>query len=108
MIWYQGGTDALFVGVIDESKFRVSGCCYENAHCFENNRIHGCLSGPASRWKPGEFLEVKVNLITHTLTIKSVGKSSINMTGTLPRLISGNYYTYASLCCRNQALEIVE
>ncbi|KAL0252035.1 hypothetical protein GEMRC1_001247 [Eukaryota sp. GEM-RC1] len=108
---YQGKTFNLLVGVIDESKFIVFGVkCYENAHCFENNgdRIRGCLSGNKAMWNPGELLEINANLMNYTLTIKSVSNSSINLTGTLPRLSSGNYYPFARLYCSNHELEIVE
>ncbi|KAL0251791.1 hypothetical protein GEMRC1_001003 [Eukaryota sp. GEM-RC1] len=106
---YQGHTSGLFVGVIDESKFSVEGNCYQNAHCFYNgNRVRGCLSGDKTQWNPGELLEINVNLINHTLTIKSVSNSSINLTGTLPRLSSGNYFPYAYLPHRDHGLEIVE
>ncbi|KAL0251280.1 hypothetical protein GEMRC1_000493 [Eukaryota sp. GEM-RC1] len=36
---YQGSTDALFVGVLDESKFSVEGGCYQYAHCFRNDTL---------------------------------------------------------------------
>ncbi|KAL0250877.1 hypothetical protein GEMRC1_000798 [Eukaryota sp. GEM-RC1] len=104
---YQGSTDALYVGVIDESKFGVG---VNDAHCFENSgdRIKGCLSGKKAKWNRGELLEINVNLVNFTLTIKSVSNSSINLTGTLPRLSSGNYYPFALLCHRDHVLEIVE
>ncbi|KAL0251701.1 hypothetical protein GEMRC1_000913 [Eukaryota sp. GEM-RC1] len=106
---YQGHTSNLFVAVIDESKFSVEGRCYENAHGFVNsNHVWGCLSGNKTQWNPGELLEINVNLINHTLTIKSVSNSSINLTGTLPRLSSGNYYPYALLWHSDHVIEIVE
>ncbi|KAL0251001.1 hypothetical protein GEMRC1_000215 [Eukaryota sp. GEM-RC1] len=106
---YQGGTGGLVVGVIDESKFSVDGYCWGNAHCFHNgNNVFGCLSGNKTKWNPGELLEINVNLINHTLTIKSVSNSSINLTGTLPRLSSGNYYPYALLWYSDHVIEIVE
>ncbi|KAL0251893.1 hypothetical protein GEMRC1_001105 [Eukaryota sp. GEM-RC1] len=107
---YQGGTDCLIVGVIDESKFSVEGDCRWNAHCFHNHgsAVRGCLSGNQTQWNPGELLEITVNLINHSLTIKSVSNSSINLTGTLPQLSSGNYYPFARLCYSNHVLEIVE
>ncbi|KAL0251020.1 hypothetical protein GEMRC1_000234 [Eukaryota sp. GEM-RC1] len=106
---YQGGTDSLYVGVIDGSKFKVQGSCWENAHCFANGTsINGCLSGNRSPWIPGELLEINVNLVTYTLTIKSMSNSSINLTGTLPRLSSYNYYPYAFLYYGDHVLEIVE
>ncbi|KAL0250989.1 hypothetical protein GEMRC1_001231 [Eukaryota sp. GEM-RC1] len=109
-LWYQGGTDGLFVGVIDESKFVVDGDCFDNAHCRSNsgNTIRGCLSGTTTQGNPGELLEINANLINYTLTIKSVSNSSINLTGTLPRLSSGNYYPFALLLYSNHELEIVE
>ncbi|KAL0251185.1 hypothetical protein GEMRC1_000398 [Eukaryota sp. GEM-RC1] len=106
---YHGNTNNLYVGVIDESKFSVEGHCYLNAHCFLNgNSVYGCLSGNKTQWNPGELLEINVNLINHNLTIKSVSNSSINLTGTLPRLSSGNYYPFAMLYHRDHVLEIVE
>ncbi|KAL0252025.1 hypothetical protein GEMRC1_001237 [Eukaryota sp. GEM-RC1] len=107
---YQGGTDSLYAGVMDESKFRVDGYIAGSAHCFSNsgNSVLGCLSGNKTKWNPDELLEISVNLINHTLTIKSVSNSSINLTGTLPRLSSGNYYPYAFLWYRDHVLEIVE
>ncbi|KAL0250910.1 hypothetical protein GEMRC1_000124 [Eukaryota sp. GEM-RC1] len=105
---YQGDSGMLFIGVIDESKFRVDSGSSSKAHCFENDAVCGCLSGNTSPWNPGELLEINVNLVNHTLTIKSVSNSSINLTGTLPKLISGNYYPYAWLFHRNHVLEIVE
>ncbi|KAL0251758.1 hypothetical protein GEMRC1_000970 [Eukaryota sp. GEM-RC1] len=107
---YQGDTNGLIVGVIDEAKFRVDGNCYENAQCFHNNGIGvwGCLSGNKTQWNPRELVEISVNLINHTLTIKSVSNSSINLSGTLPRLTSGNYYPYARLSFSDHVLEIVE
>ncbi|KAL0251083.1 hypothetical protein GEMRC1_000297 [Eukaryota sp. GEM-RC1] len=106
---YQGNTYGLVVGVIDESKFSVDGGC-GNAHCFHNygNSVFDCLSGDQTQWNPGELLEINVNLINHTLTIKSVSNSSINLTGTLPRLSSGNYYPFARLGHSNHVLDIVE
>ncbi|KAL0251558.1 hypothetical protein GEMRC1_000771 [Eukaryota sp. GEM-RC1] len=105
---YQGTTSNLVVGVIDESKFSVDDGCV-NAHCFYNgNDVWGCLSGNKTQWNPGELLEINVNLINHTLTIKSVSNSSINLTGTLPRLSSGNYYPYALLWHSDHVIEIVE
>ncbi|KAL0250827.1 hypothetical protein GEMRC1_000041 [Eukaryota sp. GEM-RC1] len=106
---YQGDTGNLLVGVIDESKFDVDGSCYNNAHCFCNSgKGWGCLSENKTTWNPGELLEINVNLINHTLTIKSVSISSINLTGTLPRLSSGNYYPYARFFYSDYVLEIVE
>ncbi|KAL0251139.1 hypothetical protein GEMRC1_000934 [Eukaryota sp. GEM-RC1] len=107
---YQGTTDCLFVGVIDESKFSVDGDCFQSAHCFENDgdRIHGSFSGTRAQWNPGELLEINANLINYTLTIKSVSNSLINLTGILPRLSSGNYYPFALSCFSNHVLEIVE
>ncbi|KAL0251726.1 hypothetical protein GEMRC1_000938 [Eukaryota sp. GEM-RC1] len=116
-LWYQGGTDGLFVGVIDESKFRIDVDCIDDAHCRSNSggTICGCLSGNRTKcilnktkWNPGELLEINVNLINYTLTIKSVSNSSIYLTGTLPRLSSGFYYPFASLCRCDHVLEIVE
>ncbi|KAL0250992.1 hypothetical protein GEMRC1_000206 [Eukaryota sp. GEM-RC1] len=107
---YQGTTEALFVGVIDESKFRVDGDCYRNAHGVFNGRgnFFGCLSGNNTRWNLGELLEINANLINYTLTIKSVSNSSLNVTGTLPRLSRGHYYIFASMCYDDHGLEIVE
>ncbi|KAL0251486.1 hypothetical protein GEMRC1_000699 [Eukaryota sp. GEM-RC1] len=106
---YQGNTSGLVVGVIDESKFSVDSNCWENAHCFYNgSKVFGCLSGNKTKWNPGELLEISVNLINHTSTIKSVSNSSINLSGTLPRLSSGNYYPYARLHYIDHVLEIVE
>ncbi|KAL0251502.1 hypothetical protein GEMRC1_000715 [Eukaryota sp. GEM-RC1] len=106
---YQGTTDGLYVGVIDESKFSVDGYCYGNAHCFYNGSgVYGCLSGNKFKWNPGELLEIYVNLINHTLTIKSVNNFSINLTGTLPRLSSGNYYPFAKFYHSEHVLELVE
>ncbi|KAL0251500.1 hypothetical protein GEMRC1_000713 [Eukaryota sp. GEM-RC1] len=106
---YQGHTRNLLVGVIDESKFRLDGGFRENAHCFHNGKyVYGCLSGNKSKWNPGELLEINVNLINYTLTIKSVSNSLINLIGTLPRLSSGNYYPFATLGHSNHVLEIVE
>ncbi|KAL0249590.1 hypothetical protein GEMRC1_004820 [Eukaryota sp. GEM-RC1] len=107
---YQGSNRSLVVGVIDESKFSVEGHCFENAHCFHNSGkgVFGCLSGNKTQWNPGELLEINVNLINYVLTIKSVSNSSINLSGTLPRLSSGNYYPFAYLCHSDHVLEIVE
>ncbi|KAL0252094.1 hypothetical protein GEMRC1_001306 [Eukaryota sp. GEM-RC1] len=108
---YQGNITMLFVGVIDESKFSddEENCFYSNAHCYANSlNICGCLSGNKARWNLGELLEVNVNLITDTLTIKSMSNSSINLTGALPRLTSCNYYPYAFLYYGDHVLEIVE
>ncbi|KAL0251000.1 hypothetical protein GEMRC1_000214 [Eukaryota sp. GEM-RC1] len=107
---YQGSTQSLCVGVIDESKFSVGGSCYQNAHCFHNydSDVWGCLSGNKTKWNPGELLEISVNLINYTITVKSVSNSSINLTGTLPRLSSGNYYPYARFFYSDHVLEIVE
>ncbi|KAL0251061.1 hypothetical protein GEMRC1_000275 [Eukaryota sp. GEM-RC1] len=106
---YQGDTESLFVGVIDESKFSVEGDCHGSAHCFANHgSVFSCLSGKQTQWNRGELLEINVNLINHTLTVKSMSNSSINLTGTLPRLSSGNYYPYARLYYSDHVLEIVE
>ncbi|KAL0250942.1 hypothetical protein GEMRC1_000156 [Eukaryota sp. GEM-RC1] len=105
---YQGETGGLFVGVIDESKFSVQGGCFENSHSFLNsNQVSGSLSGNKAKWNPGELLEINANLIHYTFTIKSVSNSSINLTGTLPRLSSGNYYPYALLYHSSHELEFV-
>ncbi|KAL0251150.1 hypothetical protein GEMRC1_000364 [Eukaryota sp. GEM-RC1] len=90
--------------------FSVDGDLHTSAHCFHNygTGVWGCLSGNKVKWNPGELLEINVNLINHTSTIKSVSNSSINLTGTLPQLSSGNYYPYARLCRGNHVLEIVE
>ncbi|KAL0251320.1 hypothetical protein GEMRC1_000533 [Eukaryota sp. GEM-RC1] len=104
-----GGTNSLIVGVIDESKFRVGGYIVGSAHCFHNgDSVFGCLSGNKTQWNPGHLIEINVNLINHTLTIKSVSNSSINLTGTLPSLSSGNYYPYAFMYHSDHVLEIVE
>ncbi|KAL0252177.1 hypothetical protein GEMRC1_001389 [Eukaryota sp. GEM-RC1] len=93
---YQGTADNLIVGVIDEAKFSVGGNCWSNGHCFHNaSGVFGCLSGNKTQWNPGELLEINVNLINHTLTIKSVSNSSINLTGTLPRLSSETPYSHS-------------
>ncbi|KAL0251084.1 hypothetical protein GEMRC1_000298 [Eukaryota sp. GEM-RC1] len=107
---YQGTTYSLFVGVIDVSKFSVDGNCRQDAHGIfnVNGTVRGCLSGTTTQWNRGELLEINVNLVNNTLTIKSVSNSSINLTGTLPRLSSGNYYPFASLWYSNHVLEIVE
>ncbi|KAL0252213.1 hypothetical protein GEMRC1_001425 [Eukaryota sp. GEM-RC1] len=105
---YQG-RDGLFIGVIDQSKFTVGGRSDKSAHCRSNGgTIYGCLSGNKTKWNPGELLEINVNLINYTLTIKSLSNSSINLTGTLPRLSSGYYYPFASLWYSDHVLEIVE
>ncbi|KAL0252150.1 hypothetical protein GEMRC1_001362 [Eukaryota sp. GEM-RC1] len=106
---YQGRTGSLIVGVIDESKFSVEGNLDTGAHRFHNlGGVFGCLSGIKTHLNPGELFEINVNLINHTLTIKSVDNSSINLTGTLPQLSSGNYYPYAMLYHIDHVLEIVE
>ncbi|KAL0237825.1 hypothetical protein GEMRC1_012299 [Eukaryota sp. GEM-RC1] len=106
--FFQGNTGVLVVGVVDESEFLVSSC-YASAHCiYSHGGGSGCLSGNKTKWNPGELVEINVNLINHTLTIKSVRNSSINLVGTLPRLSSGNYYLYAHLFHSDQLLEIVE
>ncbi|KAL0228667.1 hypothetical protein GEMRC1_013287 [Eukaryota sp. GEM-RC1] len=107
---YAEGPNSLFVGVIAESNFSADDWCCDIAHCFHNygDQVHGCLSGTQTKWNPGELLEISVNLIYNTLTIKSFGKSSINLSGTLPRLRSGNYYPFASLFWACHVLEIVE
>ncbi|KAL0252178.1 hypothetical protein GEMRC1_001390 [Eukaryota sp. GEM-RC1] len=107
---YQGTTCSLFVGVIDGSKFVVDGDCFDNTHCRSNsgNTIGGCLSGNTTQWNPGELLEINANLVNNTLTIKSVSNSSINLSGTLHRLSSGNYYPFASLFYSDHELETVE
>ncbi|KAL0251471.1 hypothetical protein GEMRC1_000684 [Eukaryota sp. GEM-RC1] len=106
---YQGNIQSLVVGVIDESKFIVEGDCFEDAHCLESsNQFDTCLLGNKAQWNPGELLEINVNLINYTLTIKSMSNSSINLTGTLPRLSSGNYYPWAFLWYSDHELEIVE
>ncbi|KAL0229423.1 hypothetical protein GEMRC1_014040 [Eukaryota sp. GEM-RC1] len=107
---YQGNSRNLDVGVIDESKFSVDGRCYTCAHCFRNNvgYLYGCLSGRQEQWNPGELLEINVNLINYSLTIKSVGNSSIYLTGRLPKLSDGNYYPYACLYNKNHQLEIIQ
>ncbi|KAL0251082.1 hypothetical protein GEMRC1_000296 [Eukaryota sp. GEM-RC1] len=106
---YQGNTWCLFVGVIDESKFSVDGGCYQNAHgTFSHDSVYGCLSGNKTKWNPGELLKINVDLINYTLTMKSMSNSSINLTGNLPRLSSGNYYTFARLFYGDHVLEIVE
>ncbi|KAL0251183.1 hypothetical protein GEMRC1_000396 [Eukaryota sp. GEM-RC1] len=105
----QGTTTMLFVGVIDQSKFSVDRGCYQNAHgTFNHDEVRGCLSGSTTQWNRGEILEINVNLINNTLTIKSVSNSSINLTGTLPRLSSGNHYPFTSLYYSDHELEIVE
>ncbi|KAL0252223.1 hypothetical protein GEMRC1_001435 [Eukaryota sp. GEM-RC1] len=107
---YQGTTYSLFVGVIDVSKFSVDGNCRQDAHGIfnVNGTVRGCLSGTTTQWNRGELLEINVNLVNNTLTIKSVSNSSINLTGTLPRLSSGNYYPFATLRHSDHELEIVE
>ncbi|KAL0251143.1 hypothetical protein GEMRC1_000357 [Eukaryota sp. GEM-RC1] len=105
-----GGYYKSFVGVIEESEFSVDDECYVNAHGIfnGNGNFYGCLTGTSTQWNPGELLEINVNLIDYTLTIKSVSNSSINLTGTLPRLGSGNYYPFASLYWTYHELEIFE
>ncbi|KAL0251861.1 hypothetical protein GEMRC1_001073 [Eukaryota sp. GEM-RC1] len=106
---YQGNTNSLWVGVIDESKFSGGSYVMNEFHCFCNDtRSYGCLSGNKAKWNPGELLEINVNLSNYTLTIKSFSNSSINLTGTLPRLSSGNYYPWAFLYYGSHELEIVE
>ncbi|KAL0250957.1 hypothetical protein GEMRC1_000171 [Eukaryota sp. GEM-RC1] len=106
---YQGTTHSLFVGVIDEAKFRVDVRCDQVAHgCRNSNFGYGCLSGDKTQWNPGELLEINANLINNTITIKSVSNFSINLTGTLPRINSGYYYPFAMLYCSDHELEIVE
>ncbi|KAL0248346.1 hypothetical protein GEMRC1_003582 [Eukaryota sp. GEM-RC1] len=106
---YQGSSNCLWVGVIDESNFRDSGRVFTEAYCFANGGgVTGSLSGERAQWKSGEVLEINVNLIHYTITIRSVGNSSIDFTGTLPRVNSGNYYPFATLYCSDQVLEIVE
>ncbi|KAL0249444.1 hypothetical protein GEMRC1_004676 [Eukaryota sp. GEM-RC1] len=107
---YQGTTRNLWVGVIDESRFTVSGRCFENAHCFHNgNYGYGCLfECKTNPWSPGDLLHINANLINYTLTIKSLSNSSVYLKGTLPRLSSGNYYSFANLSYSDQVLEIVE
>ncbi|KAL0251037.1 hypothetical protein GEMRC1_000251 [Eukaryota sp. GEM-RC1] len=106
---YEGSHQSLVVGVIDESKFRVDGECFHNAHCYVNsNCSYGCRSGNKTIWNPYELLQITANLINYTLTIKYVSNPSITLTGTLPRLSSGNFYLFASLFCCDHVLEIVE
>ncbi|KAL0249123.1 hypothetical protein GEMRC1_004356 [Eukaryota sp. GEM-RC1] len=109
-MWYQGCHSDLCIGVIDEAEFNIDGDCYESAHCCFSceDKGFGCLSGFKIQWKPGELLEINANLIDFTLTVKSVGNSSTYLTGTLPRLSSGNYYPFACLYYVNHVLEIVE
>ncbi|KAL0250885.1 hypothetical protein GEMRC1_000099 [Eukaryota sp. GEM-RC1] len=106
---YQGTTNSLAVGVIHESKFSVDGSSFENAHCFfSHNPVCGGLLGNTDQWNPGEALEINANLNDQILSIKSVSNSSINLTGTLPRFSSGNYYLYAFLYWADHVLEIGE
>ncbi|KAL0250864.1 hypothetical protein GEMRC1_000078 [Eukaryota sp. GEM-RC1] len=106
---YQGEENCLDVGVIDESKYSVGRNCNSNLHGLHvGGTMFGCLPGYSNNWKPGELLEINANLVNNTLNIKSVSNSSINLTGTLPRLSSGNYYLFARLDERNHVLEIVE
>ncbi|KAL0250897.1 hypothetical protein GEMRC1_000111 [Eukaryota sp. GEM-RC1] len=109
---YQAYTtcSSLFVGVIDESRFSVECDCEEDDHGILNGNgsVYGRLSGNTTQWNPGELPEISVNLINNALKIKSVGNSRINLTGTLPRLSSGNYYPFASFCYSDHVLEIVE
>ncbi|KAL0251108.1 hypothetical protein GEMRC1_000322 [Eukaryota sp. GEM-RC1] len=106
---YQGRNCGLYVGVIDESKFRVDCDCTYMAHCYAcGDTFQGCLFGTSNKWNPGELLEINANLTNYTLTIKSVSNFSINLTGTLPKLSSGNYYPFASLFWSDHELEIVE
>ncbi|KAL0251904.1 hypothetical protein GEMRC1_001116 [Eukaryota sp. GEM-RC1] len=107
---YQGDSSMLFVGVIDERKFRVDVSCVENAHGIYNGngQVFGCLIGTTAQWNPGELLEISADLINHTLTIKFVSNSSITFIETLPRLSSGNYYPYFYLYRSDHELEIVE
>ncbi|KAL0251613.1 hypothetical protein GEMRC1_000826 [Eukaryota sp. GEM-RC1] len=105
---YQGGTRGLFVGVIDESKFSVDSWSEPNGIFNGDGEFRGCLSGNKTQWNPGELLEINVNLINYTLTIMSVSNFSINITGTLPRLSSGNYYPFASLFYSDHVLEIID
>ncbi|KAL0242857.1 hypothetical protein GEMRC1_005420 [Eukaryota sp. GEM-RC1] len=105
---YQGTPCGLWVGVIDETKFSLDGWP-ENGHCFCNDdAVEGCLSGKVDQWDAGELLEINANLINYTLTIKSVRNSSINLTGDLPRLRSGDYYPFALLYRSEHVLDIVE
>ncbi|KAL0251753.1 hypothetical protein GEMRC1_000965 [Eukaryota sp. GEM-RC1] len=106
---YQGNTQGLWVGVIDESKFSVDGRCFGNGRCFYNdNAVCGGLSGNKCEWQPGDLLQINVDLIDYTITIKSLSNSSIDLTGTLPRLSSGHYYPYAFLWYSDLELEIVQ
>ncbi|KAL0249267.1 hypothetical protein GEMRC1_004500 [Eukaryota sp. GEM-RC1] len=108
-LWYQGNTNHLLVGVIDESKFSVEGRCHDDAHCYSShNQAFGCLSGSKTKWNPGELLEITVDLINYKLTIECVGSSSIYLSGTLPRLSSGNYYPFARLYFSDHVLDVVE
>ncbi|KAL0250982.1 hypothetical protein GEMRC1_000196 [Eukaryota sp. GEM-RC1] len=105
---YQGDRYGLFVGVIDESKFSRNDKSSRAHGIFNTGIIQGCLSGNNTKWNRGELLEINVSLVNYTLTIKSVSSSSINLTGTLPRLSSGNYYPFARLYYSDHVLEIVE
>ncbi|KAL0248987.1 hypothetical protein GEMRC1_004221 [Eukaryota sp. GEM-RC1] len=106
---YQGSTDSLLVGVIDDTQFVADGYCFEYAHYMTNHvSDYGRLSGTKAQWNPGEVLEISVDLINYTLSIKSMDNSSIKLTGTLPRLSSGNYYPWVYLRHGDHVLTIIE
>ncbi|KAL0239916.1 hypothetical protein GEMRC1_010024 [Eukaryota sp. GEM-RC1] len=106
---YHGYPANLWVGVIDESNSSLDDNCFLYGHgIFNHNDVYGCLAGHKAQWNPGELLEINVNLINYTLTIKSVRNSVIELTGTLPRLSSGNYFLHAEMYYNNHVLEIVD
>ncbi|KAL0229502.1 hypothetical protein GEMRC1_014119 [Eukaryota sp. GEM-RC1] len=84
---YKGPNQSLVVGVIEESMFKIDGDCFENCQGLFNGggEVLGYLSGNPAQWKPGELLEINVNLISNKLTIKSIRNSSIDLTGSLEK-----------------------
>ncbi|KAL0237751.1 hypothetical protein GEMRC1_012225 [Eukaryota sp. GEM-RC1] len=105
---YVGNNHGIFVGVIDDSKFETDKSCENQAHgCYNHGPIRGNLCGQQSEWNVSEGLELRFNVDTNLLVIKSVGADGISLSGTLPELSEGKYRPFFSLSNSNHVIAII-
>ncbi|KAL0236309.1 hypothetical protein GEMRC1_002891 [Eukaryota sp. GEM-RC1] len=109
---YRGTPKNLFVGVIEEGKFKDSQRCgargvrvMKNGMC----KLQGILPNEEFKWTAEEVLEITVDVSNNLIVIKSVDTPRINLWRPLcSRVLSGVFYPFFTLSYSNHQIEFVD
>ncbi|KAL0233256.1 hypothetical protein GEMRC1_012001 [Eukaryota sp. GEM-RC1] len=96
------------IGVIPRSKLSLArGTPLKNSYSVSAQKRAYGLVGDCVQITKNEVLEVIADMIEVKLTIRSLGRSAINLSGPLPNLKSGDSYVpFFRLCAQGQCLSL--